>query len=184
MEGSAGRKRHSRPHPNPSSPRVRPRSKPLKRLEGMADSFQYLRLGGASFEPANDESKLDNMKKTGTHDTESNGLKQSDTATTEVIDGETGKVDPSPLYHGAFGKAGRRIDLSTLRDVRLEMARVYRMMDAGEIEDASGTKRVYALEGIGKVITVAEIERRIQELEDRQGRPALPAPTTAERTLN
>lgn len=124
------------------------------------------------------------MKKNGTHDTESNGLKQSDTASSEVIDNETGKVDPSPLYHGAFGKAGRRIDLSTLRDVRLEMARVYRMMDAGEIEDASGTKRVYALEGVGKIITVAEIERRIQELEDRQqGRPALPAPST-ERTLN
>lgn len=108
----------------------------------------------------------------------------SDEKTGEVIDGATGKVDPTPS-NGAFGKNGRRIDLSSLRDVRLEMARVYRMMDAGEIEDASGTKKIYALEGIGKIITVAEIERRIQELEDRQagnGRPALPAP--AERTLN
>jgi hypothetical protein len=124
------------------------------------------------------------MAKKKTNDAESNGLKQSDTPTTEVIDGETGKVGPAPLYNGAFGKAGRRIDLSTLRDVRLEMARLYRMVDAEEIETSIGSRRAYILEAIGKVITVAEIERRIQELEDRQaGRPALPAPE-AERTLN
>jgi hypothetical protein len=123
------------------------------------------------------------MAKKKTDDADRDSLKHSDTPAGEVIDGATGKVDPSPS-NGAFGKNGRRIDLSTLRDVRLEMARVYRMMDAGELEDAAGTKRIYALDGIGKIITVSEIERRIQELEDRQaGRPALPAPE-AERTLN
>ena len=86
----------------------------------------------------------------------------------ETIDGKTGKPDPTP----------RRIDLSTLRDVRLEMAKVYRRMDRGDIEESAATKRVYILAEIGKIITVAELERRVLELEDRHAvtgnRPMLP----------
>jgi hypothetical protein len=107
----------------------------------------------------------------------------SDEKRGEVIDGETGKPDTAP---GAFGRDGRRIDLSNLRDVRLEMARVYRQMDAGTIKSQEGTRLAYVLRQIHDVIVSAELEKRIQELEDRQaaglqGRPALPAP---ERTLN
>lgn len=79
----------------------------------------------------------------------------SDEKQGQTIDGETGKADPTP----------RRIDLSTLRDIRLEMAHVYRELDAGRMQAQDATRRVYVLDAIGKIITVAEIERRIVELE-------------------
>ena len=95
----------------------------------------------------------------------------SDKWKAETIDAVTGKPDPTP----------RRIDLSTLRDVRLELAAVYRKMDSGEIESQDGTRRAYVLKTIHDVIVSAELERRILELEEKherrmQGaaRPALP----------
>lgn len=96
----------------------------------------------------------------------------------QTIDGETGR----PVDTGGAGRK-RRIDLTTLKDVRLELSIVYRKMDAGEIESADGTKRAYVLKTIADVITLAELEGRIQELEDRQipGRPALSSPS---RTFN
>lgn len=81
----------------------------------------------------------------------------SDEKQTEVIDGETGKVEPAP----------RRIDLSSLRDVRLEMAYVYRQLDAGEIPSQDASRRVYVLGEIGKVITTAEFEKRLAAIESR-----------------
>lgn len=87
-------------------------------------------------------------------------MKRPDKKRPETIDAATGKPDPTP----------RRIDLSTLRDVRLELAAVYRQMDAGEIESQDGTRRAYVLKTIADVITLAELERRIQELEEQQGR--------------
>ena len=77
----------------------------------------------------------------------------------QTIDGQTGMAEPAP----------RRIDLSTLRDVRLEMAAVYRCLDAGDLAAQEATRRVYILGEIGKVITLAELERRIGELEERRG---------------
>jgi hypothetical protein len=106
----------------------------------------------------------------------------SDKREPETIDGETGKPEGTPPSSRVNP---RRIDLSNLRDVRLELAHVYRKMDTGEIESADGTKRAYVLKTIHDVIVSAELERRIQELEDLQqagpGQPALAAP---ERTLN
>ena len=80
----------------------------------------------------------------------------------QTIDGETGKPDPTP----------RRIDLSSLRDIRLELAAVYRKIDAGEIESQDGTRRAYVLKTIHDVIVSAELERRIAELEERQAVPS------------
>lgn len=92
----------------------------------------------------------------------------SDKTQSQTVDGATGKLDPTP----------RRIDLSSLRDVRLELAAVYRKMDAGEIQTQDGTRRAYVLKTIHDVIVSAELERRIAELEERQllsgGIPALP----------
>ena len=91
----------------------------------------------------------------------------SDKKRAETIDGKTGRPDPTP----------RRIDLSDLRDVRLELAAVYRKMDAGEIESHEGTRRAYVLKTIHDVIVSAELERRITELEEGRasiGRPGLP----------
>jgi hypothetical protein len=63
----------------------------------------------------------------------------------EPIDGATGKAEPTP---GAFGRDGRRIDLSKLRDVRIELARVYRQMDAGTIKTQEGTRLACVLKTI------------------------------------
>lgn len=76
----------------------------------------------------------------------------------EVIDRATGTLSPTP----------RRIDLSTLRDVRLELAAVYRQMDAGNIGTQDGTRRAYILKTIHDVIVSAELERRIVELEEQR----------------
>lgn len=85
---------------------------------------------------------------------------RSDKKGTETFDAETGILDPTP----------RRIDLSGLRDVRLELAAVYRQMDAGSIGTQDGTRKAYVLKTIADVITLAELEKRIQELEEQQGR--------------
>lgn len=96
-----------------------------------------------------------------------NRKNRSDKRGPEIIDGATGKPEGTP----------RRIDLSSLRDVRLELAAVYRKMDAGEIQTQEGTRRAYVLKTIHDVIVSAELERRIAELEERQllsgGIPAL-----------
>jgi hypothetical protein len=98
--------------------------------------------------------------------------KYSDKKEPETYDAATGKPDPTP----------RRVDLSTLRDIRLEMAAVYRKIDCGAIEAAEGTKLVYVLRQIGDIIEMAEIEKRIEAIEERQalisnGRGLLPSPS-------
>ncbi len=82
----------------------------------------------------------------------------SDKKPGKIIDAATGKADPTP----------RRIDLSNLRDVRLELAVVYRKMDAGEIESQEGTRRAYVLRIIHDCLVSAALERRIDQLEERQ----------------
>lgn len=89
--------------------------------------------------------------------------KGSDKKGPQTINGETGKPDPTP-------PAQRRIDLSNLRDVRIELANVYRAMDAGALEEAAATKRAYVLQAIGKVIEAeneATIMERITVLEEQ-----------------
>ena len=61
----------------------------------------------------------------------------------------------------------RTINLSTLRDVRLEMAHVYREVDAGRLKSQEGTRRAYMLRQIGDMIAAAELEKRVVELEER-----------------
>lgn len=90
-------------------------------------------------------------------------MKRSDKTNTEAIGAEP----------GALVLTSRRIDLSTLRDVRLELAAVYRQMDAGSIATQDGTRRAYVLKTIHDVIVSAELERRLVELEERQAE-ALP----------
>ena len=78
---------------------------------------------------------------------------------------------PKPIDNqkGMPELAPRRIDLSSLRDVRLELAAVYRKMDSGEIASQDGTRRAYILKTIHDVIVSAELERRISELEEQRG---------------
>lgn len=72
-----------------------------------------------------------------------------------TIDGHSGMVDPIP----------REIKLKTADDVRLEMAKVYREMRRGDLDVSEGSKLVYVLGAIGKVIELTEIEKRISHLE-------------------
>lgn len=58
-----------------------------------------------------------------------------------------------------------RIDLKSIDDVRLEMARVYREMRSNAIESQQGTRLVYVLSAIGKLIELHDIEQRIAKLE-------------------
>lgn len=75
----------------------------------------------------------------------------------EIIDGETGSVIGPP----------RRINLKTLRGVRRELARLYRQIDEGKITSQDGTRRAYVLRTIHDVIVSGEIERRLEDLEQR-----------------
>lgn len=83
-------------------------------------------------------------------------IESSDTESFEVIEAERDDVLPTPS----------RIDLKSIDDVRLEMARVYREMRANQVEAAIGTKLVYVLSSIGKLIEIHEIEKRIIKLEE------------------
>ena len=74
----------------------------------------------------------------------------------ETLDGETGKPDAPK----------RRIDLSNLRDVRLELAQVYRKIDAGEINSQDGSRRAFVLKVLHDVIVSADVEKRIEALEN------------------
>jgi hypothetical protein len=58
-----------------------------------------------------------------------------------------------------------RIDLKTIDDVRLEMARCYRDMRANKIQPTDGTRLVYVLAQIGKMIELHDIEERVERLE-------------------
>lgn len=81
----------------------------------------------------------------------------SDNKTPEVIEAKKESVTPTP----------GRIDLKTIDDVRLEMARVYREMRGNQIEAQQGTRLVYVLSAIGKLIELHEIEKRITALENK-----------------
>lgn len=59
----------------------------------------------------------------------------------------------------------RRVDLATLDDVRLEMAKVYREMKAGDIATQEGTRLAYVLGQIGKLIEANDVQRRVEALE-------------------
>ena len=74
-----------------------------------------------------------------------------------TIDNKSGKVLPTP----------KGIKLKTIDDVRVEMASVYRGMKSGSIETSDGTKFIYALGAIGKMIEIHDIEKRIELLESK-----------------
>jgi len=75
--------------------------------------------------------------------------------TPATIDGSTFRVLPTPPT----------IHLKTADDVRLEMARVYRDMRQGKVEMGDGTKLVYVLAQIGRVIEVTDVQARMEALE-------------------
>jgi len=81
--------------------------------------------------------------------------KKKETKQLEVIDGELIPADPTP----------KQIKLVTIMDCKREMARVYRDSRQGRIDIQDGTRLVYMLSQIGKLIEVSEFEKRIELLE-------------------
>lgn len=77
-------------------------------------------------------------------------MNKTDTKEPMTIDSKSGKVLPT---------RNKKIDLSTVNDVRLEMANVYRGMKSGSIEASDGTKLVYVLGAIGKMIEAGDIKQ-------------------------
>ena len=58
------------------------------------------------------------------------------------------------------------IHLKHIDDVRLEMAKVYRDMKGQKIPAQDGTRLVYVLTQIGKMIELHDIEKRINRIEE------------------
>lgn len=79
----------------------------------------------------------------------------SDIRSPESLDLQPAAVLPTPS----------RIDLKTIDDVRVEMARVYRDMRGGRIDPQDGTRMAYVLSQIGKLIASGELEKRLEALE-------------------
>ena len=63
----------------------------------------------------------------------------------------------------------RKAQLDRLEGIRVEMSRVYREMEAGRRDSQDGSRLVYVLTQIAKVLELTEIERRLIALEDRRG---------------
>lgn len=76
--------------------------------------------------------------------------------TLEMLSGELVDIKPTPSIH-----------LKTIDDIRLEMAKVYRDMKLQKIPTHDGTRLVYVLAQIGKMIEVHEIEKRVSQLEKK-----------------
>ena len=82
--------------------------------------------------------------------------KSANDKTPVIIDGESMELMPTPT----------RIHLKSIDDIRLEMARVYREMRSNTIETQDGTRLVYVLAAMGKLIELHEIETRITKIEE------------------
>ncbi|MBV5301296.1 MAG: hypothetical protein J0649_05870, partial [Methylococcales bacterium] len=72
------------------------------------------------------------------------------------IDGLTGEVEELPPRRGKR----YRCELSTAQDVRREMAKVYRECRSNMMDAQTGTKLVWMLQGVAKVIETSDLEKR------------------------
>ena len=79
------------------------------------------------------------------------------------IDGITGEVEDLPYKRGTRYRA----KLDTLSDIKREMAKVYRESRSEIIEPAIGSKLIWMLQAVGKVIEVSDLESRITALESK-----------------
>ena len=85
----------------------------------------------------------------------------------ETIDGATLRALPIPRR--------RRAQLTNFEGVRDEMARIYREMESDKRDSQDGSRLVYVLTQIAKVLEFTELERRLVALEDKTS-GQLPAP--------
>lgn len=80
------------------------------------------------------------------------------------IDGKTGTVSNLPPTKGTRYRA----KLDTLQDVKREMAKLYREARSGVIDVQDGTKLVWMLQAVAKVIEGSDLEKRIEILEGKK----------------
>jgi hypothetical protein len=67
----------------------------------------------------------------------------------------------------------RRVPLDSLENVRHEMARVYRSMRFGDVATQDGSRLIFALGAIGKILEVEQLEKRVEQLEQGGARRAI-----------
>lgn len=79
------------------------------------------------------------------------------------IDGATGEVESLPP---AKGKR-YRCKLDTMADVKAEMAKVYRESRSEVVDPATGTKLIWMLQSVAKVIEGSDLEKRLDALESK-----------------
>jgi hypothetical protein len=78
-----------------------------------------------------------------------------------TIDGRTLRLIPTP--------GRRKPQLTSMEGVRVEMSRIYREMESGKRDSQDGSRLVYVLTQIAKVLEFTEIERRLMLLEAKHG---------------
>lgn len=81
-----------------------------------------------------------------------------------TFDGPTGQPIPAPPVK----KRAKHIKLDSVRDVRNELARVYRAARSGDIPPEVASRFTFMLGTLGKLIVDSELEQRITELEESQ----------------
>jgi hypothetical protein len=79
-------------------------------------------------------------------------------ATEATIDGQTGKLIPLPARP-------RVLRLATVKEVRLELARLYREAREGKVAPADAAKFAFLLDRIRACIVDHELEARVGLLE-------------------
>ena len=80
-----------------------------------------------------------------------------------IIDNDTGAVSTMPPKVTRY-----RCKLDTLQDVKKEMAKLYRESRSGVVEIVDGTKLVWMLQAVAKVIEGSDLEQRIEALEGKK----------------
>jgi hypothetical protein len=80
------------------------------------------------------------------------------------IDGETGEVETLTPQKGQR----YRCKLDTMQDVKREMAKVYRESRSELIDPVTGTKLVWILQSVARVIEGSDLEKRIEVLENQK----------------
>ena len=65
----------------------------------------------------------------------------------------------------------KRTKLGNIREIRMELARVYRQAKAGQIDTSMATRLAYMLDLMARMIERAELEERIERLEGGSDEP-------------
>lgn len=63
-------------------------------------------------------------------------------------------------------KRRKHIKLNTVDDIKVELAKLYRAARAGELATSDASRLTFMLHSLARIIEVADLERRITELEE------------------